>query len=138
MEVLRIVASLAIYNTKTQKILVQDRTSISKFGEEVTFFGGGLEGDETPLQAAHRESTEELGLVFDTYHYLGYFSHDKQGKAYIRHLFFVSTTQEKFHDMEWDGAFWLSIEDAKKKKFTTDMGWEFAAIEKYLLEKQKR
>lgn len=70
MEVLRTVASLAIYNTKTDKILVQDRTSISKFGEEVTFFGGGLDGDEIPLQAAQRESTEELGLVFDTYHYL--------------------------------------------------------------------
>jgi len=43
MDILRVVASLAIYNTETQKILVQDRTSISKFGEEVTFFGGGLD-----------------------------------------------------------------------------------------------
>jgi 8-oxo-dGTP pyrophosphatase MutT (NUDIX family) len=138
MEVLRTVASLAIYNTKTDKILVQDRTSISKFGEEVTFFGGGLDGDEIPLQAAQRESTEELGLVFDTYHYLWEFSHDKQGKAYIRHLFFVPTTQEKFDDMEWDGALWMSIEDAKQKKFTTDMTREFIAIEKYISENIKR
>lgn len=133
MDILRVVASLAIYNTETQKILVQDRTSISKFGEEVTFFGGGLDEWETPIQAAERESAEELGLIFDIYNYLWEFSHDKQGKAYIRHLFFVPTTQEKFDDMEWDGALWMSIEEAKQKKFTTDMTVEFEAIEQYII-----
>lgn len=85
-----------------------------------------------------RESNEELGLVFDVYHYLGEFSHDKQGRAYIRHMFFVPTTQEKFDDMEWDGALWMSLEDAKQKKFTTDMTAEFKAIEQYIFENIKR
>jgi len=39
-EVFREVSSLAIYNPVIDKILLQDRTSISKYGEEVTFFGG--------------------------------------------------------------------------------------------------
>jgi hypothetical protein len=37
-EIFREVASLVIYNPILQKFLVQDRKSISKYGEEVTFF----------------------------------------------------------------------------------------------------
>lgn len=131
-EIFREVASIVIYNPILDKFLVQDRTSISKYGEEVTFFGGGLEEEETPLQAAQRESQEELWVVFDYYEYLGKFSHDKEGKAYIRNLFFVQTSQETFKDEEWDGALWLSLDEAKTKKFTTDMTAEFVAIETYL------
>lgn len=136
-EIFREVASIAIYNPVLQKILVQDRTSISKYGEEVTFFGGGLEVWETPLQAAQRESNEELKTNFDTYHYLWQFIHDKEGKDYIRNLFFVLTSQEIFQDEEWDGAVRLSLDEAKTKKFTTDMEQEFIAIERYL-DNQKR
>ena len=138
MEIFRIVASLAIYNTNTQLLLVQDRTSISKYGEEICLFGGWLDPREMALDGAKRESMEELGMVFDEYSYLWEFAHDKEGKVYLRHLFFVPTTQEKFDDMEGDGALWISIEEAKNKKFTSDMTAEFQAIEKYLFEKQKR
>lgn len=136
-EVFREVSSLAIYNPVIDKILLQDRTSISKYGEEVTFFGGWLDEWETPLQAAQRESNEELKTNFDTYHYLWQFIHDKEGKDYIRNLFFVLTSQEIFQDEEWDGAVRLSLDEAKTKKFTTDMEQEFIAIERYL-DNQKR
>lgn len=136
-EIFREVASIAIYNPILQKILVQDRTSISKYGEEVTFFGGWLDAWETPQNAAQRESHEELWVVFDHYEYLGKFSHDKGGKAYVRNLFFVQTIQEAFEDEEWDGALWLSLDEAKTKKFTTNMTAEFAAIEKYLAHKKR-
>lgn len=126
----REVASLAIYNPKLKKILVQDRTSISKYGEEVTFFGGGLDNGETPIQAARRESKEELGNVFSSYEYLWKFVHDMDGKDYVRHLFIIVTDQENFTDNEWDGWVRLSIEEAKTKKFITDMVPEFEAIEK--------
>ncbi len=69
-EIFREVASLVIYNPILDKILVQDRTSISKYGEEVTFFGGGLDEGETPLQAAQRESLEELWREFSEYIYI--------------------------------------------------------------------
>lgn len=136
-EIFREVASLVIYNPVLDKILLQDRTSISKYGEEVTFFGGWLDEGETPLQAAERESSEELGIVFDEYVYLWKFSHDKEWKDYIRNLFFVQTEQDHFDDDEWDGALRFSIQEAEKKIFTTSMIEEFIVIKKYIDEKQK-
>jgi len=44
-------------------ILLQDRTGISKWGEDWSIFGGGIEGDETPLEAVTREMNEELALT---------------------------------------------------------------------------
>lgn len=69
-EIFREVASLAIYNPTIDKFLVQDRTSISKYGEEVTFFGWWLDEWEKPLEAAQRESQEELGIKFNEYIYI--------------------------------------------------------------------
>lgn len=66
----REVASLVIYNRTINKFLVQDRTSISKYGEEVTFFGWWLDEGENPLQWAQRESQEELGIKFNEYIYI--------------------------------------------------------------------
>lgn len=137
-EVFREVASLVIYNPTLDKILVQDRTSISKYGEEVTFFGGWLDEGESPLQAAERESIEELKIDFGVYNYLWQFIHDKEGKDYVRNLFFVLTDQEIFEDEEWDWAIWLSIQEAKIKKFTTDVKEEFVALEEHIRELKKR
>lgn len=137
-EIFREVASIVIYNPILDKFLLQDRTSISKYGEEVTFFGGWLDEGEDPLQAAHRESSEELWIVFDSYQYLGKFVHDKEGKDFIRYLFFVITENEHFDDREWDGALRFSIQEAEKKIFTTSMIEEFIVIKKYIDEKQKR
>ena len=54
----RDVALIIFY--KDDKILVQDRRDISKFGEEWGFFGGRIESGETPEQAVVREAKEEL------------------------------------------------------------------------------
>jgi len=45
---------------KDNKILLQDRRNMSKFGEEWGFFGGRIEQSETPEQAVIRETKEEL------------------------------------------------------------------------------
>ena len=131
-EIFREVASLAIYNPITNKFLVQDRTSISKYGEEVTFFGWWLDEGESPIQAAQRESQEELGIKFNEYIYLGTFTHDMWWKNYIRNLFLIITNIKNFNDMEGDGAIWLTLEEAEKKRFTTDIKWEFSSIKKYI------
>ena len=49
-----------IFFYKDDKILVQDRRDIRKFGEEWGFFGGRIEAGETPEQAVVRETKEEL------------------------------------------------------------------------------
>lgn len=56
----RKVAAIVFY--KNNKIILQERGSHSKFGEEWGFFGGGLEKGETPEQAVIRETKEELGI----------------------------------------------------------------------------
>ncbi len=131
-ELFREVASLVVYNPQLNKFLVQDRTSISKYGEEVSFFGGGLDEGETPLQAAKRESLEELGRTFNEYIYIKPFIHDMNGKDYIRHLFFVTTIEEDFNDLEWDGGIWITIKDMKSKKFITDISKELEAIKRLI------
>ena len=55
----RKVAIIAFYDKK-KRILMQDRRSITKFGEEWGFFGGGMNPRETPEQALKREIKEEL------------------------------------------------------------------------------
>lgn len=120
-EIFREVAGIVIYNPQLNKFLVQDRTSISKYGEEVTFFWWWLDKGETPLQAAKRESFEELWKIFKEYIYINTFSHNIDEKSYIRHLFFVNTTDTDFNDLEGDGGIWLNFEEMKQKKFPPDV-----------------
>lgn len=54
--------ALAVFYTQDKRILLQDRHSISKAGEEWGWFGGGLEPGETPEQALIREIKEELTI----------------------------------------------------------------------------
>ena len=58
---MRRVSTIFFYD-KEVRILFQDRRDISKFGEEWGFFGGSIEGEETPRQAVIREIREELGI----------------------------------------------------------------------------
>lgn len=59
---LRTIVSMAAYSINDFRCLIQLRSSISRWGEVATFFGGGvkLSSGETPLQAMDREGREEL------------------------------------------------------------------------------
>jgi 8-oxo-dGTP pyrophosphatase MutT (NUDIX family) len=65
--------SLIIFFDKNKKILLQDRTGISKFGEEWGYFGGSVEKNETPKQTIIRETKEELDfdLINFNFKYIG-------------------------------------------------------------------
>ena len=52
--------STIIFFEHDGRILLQDRRSITKFGEEWGPFGGSIETGETPDQAIRREVKEEL------------------------------------------------------------------------------
>ena len=56
------VAVVLFYNSQGE-ILLQDRRSRSKWGEEYGFFGGTVEDGETPEQTIRRELEEELELT---------------------------------------------------------------------------
>jgi len=55
------------------KIILQDRKSYSKYGEEYGFFGGGIEEGESPEEALRREIKEELNIEIKNYEF---FKHD--------------------------------------------------------------
>lgn len=65
--------SVIIFYDEKKRILLQDRTCIKKFGEDIDwgFFGGGIEGDETPKEALIREVKEELGIDLKKFKYIG-------------------------------------------------------------------
>src|SRR3989338_7860445 len=52
--------AVIVFCDKEKRILLQDRKGISKYGEEWGFFGGKLEGSETPEAGIIRETKEEL------------------------------------------------------------------------------
>lgn len=63
--------AIVVPYTDKRKILLQKRTSIKKWGEEWSFWGGGIEDGETKEDAARRELKEELDMDIKELHYLG-------------------------------------------------------------------
>jgi len=62
----RKVAIILFYDDKGD-ILLQNRRTYSKHGEEYGFFGGKIEENENAEQALKREMKEELGLEIKDY-----------------------------------------------------------------------
>lgn len=52
--------STVVFYDEQNRILLQDRRRIGKFGEEWGFFGGSIEKGENPRQTVIREINEEL------------------------------------------------------------------------------
>ncbi len=60
----REVATVVFYD-RQNRILLQGRRNISKFGEEWGFFGGSVEVGESPRETVIREVREELEYKMD-------------------------------------------------------------------------
>jgi len=113
----RRVAVIIFYDEK-KRILLQDRSGISKFGEEWGFFGGGLEKDETPEEAVVREVKEELDYQLDNYSFLKEV-HYVTSKFNITLYAFIAPLKDKFkkfNQKEGKEMRLYSLEQAKKLK----------------------
>jgi mutator protein MutT len=113
----REVATVAFYDEE-KKVLLQDRKSISKFGEEWGFFGGSLEEGETPTEAVIREIQEELGYELQTFemfkHYQGT---TPTGISFIEHVYLAPFPGfNKLTQTEGDNMELFTIEKAKTLK----------------------
>ena len=105
----RRVAVLVFY-TEEGLVLMQERTSKSKFGEDWGYVGGGIDGDETPEEAIIREAKEELDWELEEKEYIGDFY---QGKRFM----FIAPLGDKltqFKILEGDSLQLFTIDDAKK------------------------
>lgn len=78
--------SVILFLDDNGNVLLQDRKSMSKHGEEHGFFGGKIEEGETPDQALAREIKEELGIEITNF------------KLFKHHKKIIA---EKGLDLEW-------------------------------------
>ncbi len=59
--------SLIIFYDSDSNIFIQDRRTIHKSGKPYGFFGGSIEGTETPDEAIIREVREELNISLSNF-----------------------------------------------------------------------
>ena len=115
---IRNVAVILLYNSK-KKILLQHRSDDSpRLPGYWAFFGGGIEGNETPSQTIIREADEELGyhlrkpvLVMVQELRRGY-----KGKMYV--FLEPYSPSQKINLKEGKDLGWFSINETSELKMT--------------------
>ena len=105
--------AVMLFTDRSGRVLMQDRRSISKAGEEWGFFGGGIEPGETPEQAVVREIEEELGYTVDGFAPLGVFRYETPLWGREIHAFTTPLPDTaSLRVLEGDGMAWFSIDEA--------------------------
>lgn len=107
-------ALLIPINSKKQ-ILIQDRRGYKK--PDWGFFGGGIEGEETPLEAVTRETREELQIDVhpEELEYLGVYVTNKDEVKIIRYIFLYPTDRKEFFVLEGNSGQWLTFEEVDQR-----------------------
>ncbi|MGM5481649.1 MAG: NUDIX domain-containing protein [Nanobdellota archaeon] len=116
------VAEIVFYDDYN-RLLLQGREGISKFGEEWTFFGGRLEAGETPKQALTREIKEELEYELKEYRFLMYQKQEMTEEiTTIQHIYIGDAPElSEVNLREGSDIRFFTIEEARKlKKFPRD------------------
>lgn len=120
------------------RILLQDRKHISKYGEEWSFFGGDIEAGETPYEALIREICEELGVDISGWEmqYLGEIVHYTSFAEYHRFLFGIRIpdAMTAFTDHEGSGAHFFDIDALGSLKFHTSITAEISQLRENFLQ----
>lgn len=116
--------ALMVFYDDQNRVLLQDRSNMSKWGEDWGYFGGSIDGNETPEDAVIREIWEELEFKIQVPKYLG--KYESTGRPLkdptkeirvIQEVFFMKLTQTDYQKMvlhEGADKKWFSISDAKK------------------------
>jgi len=114
---IRKVAVIVFYDNK-KRILLQGRKTISRFGEEWGFFGGGIEDNETPEETIFREIKEELNFDLKDFKYIGNYKEQISDEILIEMYVFISPLPDlsKLSLMEGDELKLFSLEEAEKLK----------------------
>ena len=114
--------SLIVFYNENKEILLQDRTNMSKVGEEWGFFGGKIEKGETPEEAVIRETKEELSydLQKNEFEFIGKIEFElREFNLYIIQYIFISplkNKKESFIQCEGDSMGLSSLSKARTLK----------------------
>ena len=115
--------AVVVFYTDTNKILLQNRKSIMKWGEEWSFWGGGIDPGESKEDAAVREIKEELDYDVKDLKYLDSLTEilerykDPSDKRKITYEIFVSKIKENpklFKVKEGDGLAFFTFKETKE------------------------
>jgi len=132
--------ALIIFFDEKGSVLLQDRRSISKRGEEWGFFGGGIEEGETPEQALVRETEEELGYHLESCEGIGSFRQTLPDEFVIERHVFVAPLEDKrvrFMQKEGDAMALFPVSKAKQLKMVPGDEIVLEMVEKYLTQKRE-
>ncbi len=133
--------SCALLVNNQRQLLIQDRKDISKYWEEWSFFGGGIEEGENSYDALLREMKEELNIDVSGWNIIpwGEVIHTLENfwLEYHRYLFYVEIPNDVtvFQDYEWSGAYFFSLNDLATLRFNTDISQEIDFLKKVTLDK---
>ena len=114
--------AIVVPYTENKKILLQNRKSINKWGEEWSFWGGGQETNESIEEAARREIKEELNFKVNELKYLGKLSKVQKrikppfDEVELTYEIFMTKVEEdlsQFTVGEGDGMNFFNIIDAR-------------------------
>lgn len=123
--------ALAIFYTNDKRILLQNRESMSRFGEKWGFFGGGIEKGETPEEALKREIKEELSYELHDYKFAGKAFAEVIPNHYVEAYIFLSPLNDKlkhFEQKEGDGMGLFTIKEAEKLKLMPGIDKEILKV----------
>ena len=98
--------ALAIFHEKIENTLnlwVQVRTDDGPYHGLLEFPGGGIEPGESPLEAAVREVSEEVGIEVsgDQGQFMGTYPHLVNGKTILLYVFLFPRPKELEHKGQW-------------------------------------
>lgn len=114
--------SVIIFYDDKNRILLQNRTEMSKHGEEWGFFGGHIEKNETPEDAVTRETKEELDFELENHNFLGFDKKQVNEELSVEYHSFIVPLEHnlsKFRQLECSGMKLFSLDQAKKLKMVS-------------------
>ncbi|MBU3905253.1 MAG: YdcF family protein [Nanoarchaeota archaeon] len=132
-------ASVIVFYDKDGKVLLQERGSHSKLGEEWGFFGGKIEEGETPKQAIKREINEELNYDLKEFEFLGKFEYPPFKDWLITVEIFLAPLppQKDLKVREGKSAKLFDIRKTNELKMVSGDHIVLKAVENYLIKNDK-
>ncbi len=121
-------AAVVFYNNKKEMLLVQRTLDAPKHPGYWSFFGGHIEKNEKPADAAIREAKEELNIKLTTPKLLLISDHKN-----IRIYVFISKFKKniKFMQKEGRNKRWFSIDKSLKLKLSPEVKFAIKKIKEY-------
>jgi 8-oxo-dGTP diphosphatase len=115
-------AAILLYDEQGKILMIQRTLDAKKNPGCWSFFGGGMEKGETPLQAVKREAKEELGIILRNPRLLLTSEHDYSGYTDRMHIFTQEFRKEmKLKQKEGRARAWHQVQDALKLNLSPDI-----------------